>query len=185
MAIYMWLSWFAIALVVGYLVSGLGMAIRLKKWPAFVLGLLGIGTAFTALAAFRASAHPATASVSITSPSSGTAINGYHLTVVGTANPPDCRITLVIRSETDFRWWVQSVIRPQHVQGQLGVWSISALIGTPNEGQFRNFHIIALASADSFWFNLLTGGRYLTPGQAPPSVPLWNQSSPVVIWRTK
>ena len=104
--------------------------------------------------------------------------------IEGRVSPPDARVTVVVRSETDIRWWVQPVVTAERTDALTGHWSVRAHIGTPTEGRRQSFELVALASADSRLFDALTGRAFMS-GTPQDNIPLWTQSEPVVIWREK
>lgn len=128
---------------------------------------------------FAVISQPQLCKVSVTSPSNGLEIQGYEIDVVGKVTPPSAQVTVIVRSETDIRWWVQEVIKPPELSG---VWTLTANIGKPNEGKGETYEIVALASNDTTLFNLFTW-RFLFKGLTLHQTPRWNQSELVVIRR--
>jgi hypothetical protein len=117
--------------------------------------------------------------VSVTSPSSGSVIQGYKIDVIGKVDPPSARVTVIVRSETDSRWWVQEIVKPS---GLSGVWTLTAHIGKQNEGKGETYEIVALASNDSTLYNLFTK-RFLYEGLTLNQTPRWCQSELILIRR--
>jgi len=126
--------------------------------------------------------HPEPCTVSISSPQTGHMVDGYQVTVSGNVAPKTARVTVVVRSESDLRWWVQEIVHTENIDNSLGEWSLTAFLGTLDEGLNKNFELIALASNDSVIFNLATG-RFLRQGLTLPVVPLWSQSDLVIVRR--
>jgi hypothetical protein len=122
--------------------------------------------------------------VEIAVPRNGSLVEGASLSVSGIVRPSAARVTFVVRSERDTRWWTQEAARRTRVEQETGYWNGTVLLGTATEGRSDVFEIVALASSNSLFFDLLTG-RYTSEGDRHETVPLWSQSTPVLVRRTK
>lgn len=176
-----WIAWFALALAAGALTFALARHLGLGRWLALALALLGASAGFASLYLFSTEAQPQKVDLTIQRPRNGARVEGYRLRVEGVARPASSLVTLLVRSESDERWWVQDVVRPDP---QSGLWQIDAYLGTPKEGVRQSFTILALASNDGVLFNVLAGRRLLR-GMTLETVPLWNRSPPCVVWRAR
>lgn len=174
-----WVPWLLTALVAGGLVFAVARRFTLRPWRRFVWSFLGASVAFAVVSLVSMEARPSEVTVTILQPPNGARVEGSRLRVSGVVQPPGALVTLVVRSETDDRWWVQDVVR---ADARSGEWSIEAFVGTPTEGRGKRFTILALASADSALFHVFTG-RLMARGMSPHSVPLWNRSPLHVVWR--
>jgi hypothetical protein len=152
----------------------------MRRW-GLVLALLGAGASLALLSLFSTEAHARIATVSIQQPPNGARIDSFHLRVEGIVAPASSVVTLLVRSESDDRWWVQDVVRADPKSGK---WLIDAYVGTPTEGVHQSFTLIALASDDDVLFNLLAG-RHLRRGMVLGTVPPWNRSALRVVWRAR
>jgi len=176
-----WIAWCMLALAAGGLTFALSRRLSLHRRLVLALALLVAGAVFASLYLFGIEARPRRVEVAIRQPTNGTRVEGHRLRVEGVVRPASSLVTLVMRSESDEHWWVQDVVRPDP---QSGLWFIDAYVGTPKVGARQSFTIIALASDDGALFNLLAGRR-LSRGMTLGTVPLWNRSSPHVIWRER
>lgn len=182
MPVLTWITWGMMALIA----AGIGMTwslrIRLRWLPSLLVTAVSAAGTLAGLYLFCLSARPVPANVTITSPSSGSHVIGNRLQVSGTVSLPNSRVTLVVRSEKDLRWWVQSVVKAEEETVGINKWSINAYVGSPTAGSGESFQIIALASGDGYLFRLITG-RLLDEGASLKNVPLWEQSEPIVVRR--
>ena len=109
---------------------------------------------------------------------------GHHVQITGTVSPADARVTVAIRSEKDPMWWIHSIVRAKSPGSDTGKWSVTGYLGTPESGINENFHIIAIASADNWLLEILTG-RSLKANRPTIHLPSWTPSIPVVVRRVK
>ncbi len=173
------LAWLGLALLSGGLVIALSGSIGLRRRPSWVAGLLAFAAILSASLVLHTGFRPRPVEVRITRPSNGAKAAGYKLRVEGTARPSRVLVTLVVRSESDDRWWVQDVVQPDPATGR---WAIESYLGTPEQGGGENFYIVALASADGPLTNFLLSRR-LRPGMVVRAMPRWNQAEPLVVRR--
>jgi hypothetical protein len=176
-----WIAWLVLALAAGALTFALARRLGLGPRLGLALALLGASAGFAALYLYSTEAQPRKVDLAIRQPKNGARVEGNRLRVEGVARPASSLVTLVVRSESDERWWVQDVVRPDP---QSGLWLIDAYLGTPTEGVRQSFTIVALASDDGVLLNVLAGRR-LSRGMTLATVPLWNRSSPCVVWRAR
>lgn len=185
MPVISWISWFATSIIVAIFAVAFSRKLKFKRFHAIIIATLAAVSVFGTLSIYRDYAKPTPVNVVITSPSTGARLEGYRVQVTGTVFPPDALVTVVIRSETDLKWWVQTIVKPEPIDdNKIGKWTINGYIGTDKAGINKNFYIIALASADNVLFNLLTG-RTIAARTSLKNIPLWSQSEPVVIRRIK
>jgi hypothetical protein len=157
---------------------------RIASLRIGLVWITSIGASLLTLSAlwlFSITSTPRPCQVTITSPPNGMEVHGPEITVTGTIAPTTARVTVVVRSETDVRWWVQEILDKRHHSGD---WSLTARIGTQQAGLGETYEIVALASDDSYLFNLFTG-RFLYHGLRNSAMPLWNQSQLIVLRRVK
>jgi hypothetical protein len=176
-----WLTWLGIVSVVAALTILYSRRINLRWLPSLVLVTVVASGTLAGLYLIRSYVRPTPATVTVSGPML-TELTGTHLRLRGTVTPAQSRVTVVVRSETDQRWWVQSVVSAENDGSGAGRWAIDAVIGSAQEGNDENFQIVALASADSFAFNLITG-RFLFKGNTLRNMPQWQQSEPIVVRR--
>jgi hypothetical protein len=180
-----WTNWFfwltAAALCLGAL---LGHALDLRRWVVISLALITFGATLMGFQLSSGTLKPSPTDVRITVPVSGLHLVGRTLLVEGVVKPPGSTIALAIRSERDTYWWIQPVVKTSTQERIEAHWSIRATFGTADAGIGENFQIIALASADGRWFDLIAG-RALAEGSRFRELPNWHQSMPVVVWRAQ
>ncbi|HEX5715229.1 MAG TPA: hypothetical protein VF179_03655 [Thermoanaerobaculia bacterium] len=155
--------------------------IGVGRRPTLVASLLATIAVLALLFFLRTSLRPRAVELHITRPEGGAIVEGFKLRVEGTANPTEALVTLAVRSEKDKTWWVQDLVRPDPVSGR---WAIKSHLGTPTEGKGENYYLVVLASADMPLTNFLLGRRLRT-GMRLQSIPPWNQSKPLVVWRQR
>ena len=172
-----WTTTILLAFILSFV---LGRALSMRTGVVLILSLAGVVITGAFLLIFSAISQPQPCKVMITSPKNETEIRGYQINVSGNVDPPPARVTVIVRSETDKKWWVQDIIRPKKPSGS---WSMNAQIGEENVGADETYEIVALASNDSRVFNIFTG-RYLYKGLTLNQTPGWNQSELVIIRRT-
>ena len=173
-----WSVTILLTFVVSYFI---GRALSIRSASVLVMSIAAAVVTGSFLWLFAVISQPQACKVLVTSPSSGTEIRGYQIDVSGKVEPPTAQVTLIIRSETDKRWWVQDIIKPQKLSGS---WSLTAQVGEENVGVNETYELIALASNDSALFNLFTG-RFLYKGLTLHQTPGWNLSELILIRRTK
>lgn len=173
------LVWLGLALLGGGAVFLLAGRIGVRRRPTLVASLLTAIAVLALLFVLRTSLKPRHVELHITRPEGGAIVEGYKLRVEGTAKPAEALVTLAVRSEKDQTWWVQDLVRPDPVSGR---WSIESYLGTPNEGRGEHYYLVALASADGPFTSFLLGRR-LSTGMKLRTIPPWNQSEPIVVWR--
>ena len=122
--------------------------------------------------------------VAISYPKTGDTTSNFEYTISGIVKPKTARVTVVVRSERDTRWWVQEIVSAIAENDSVGKWSLKIFLGSKEVGTEQNYEIIALATNNSFLFNLMTG-RFLYDGYTSAVVPLWNQSDLVIIRRVR
>lgn len=184
MPLVTWIIWLLVALAIGALAAAAARGIRLRWVPSLLVAAVAAGGALAGLYLWASAAKPTPVVVAIVEPKSMEQVEGARLRVSGTVSPSRARVTLLVRSERDLRWWAQSVVTSADAGGGVGSWSIDAHLGTREAGARENFQIVALASADGSLFNLLTG-RAVSGNTTLTSVPLWEKSAPVVVRRTR
>lgn len=184
MPLQTFITWVLIGLAVAALAARFSRLIRLRRLPSLFVTLLALCATLASLYLYSSIAKPSPVAVTITSPRSGHEVIENRVRVTGKVSTPESRVTLVVRSERDLRWWAQEVVSPERDKDGLWKWSIDAHLGTDEVGQNENFQIIALASADSSFFNLITG-RVVSENSTFTTVPLWEQSEPIVVRRVK
>jgi hypothetical protein len=178
------LAWLVLCVTAGSACFAVRKLLNLPRRTAAV-GAVGAGAAMLGLLVLlRLSTEPGSAVVSITSPRPSTHVEGYQLQVSGTVRPAHARVTLLVRSERDPRWWVQTVVHPRTIEGTTGLWSIDARVGTATEGIQETFYIVALASSSTYWHDIVSG-HDLTTGRRLLAVPAWSQSEPLTVWRAR
>jgi hypothetical protein len=177
------LAWLVVAATASFLGWWGASAIGLRRglWP--VVGVLSCSAACAGLILFSVSWRPAVAVVKITDPPAFSMTGGYRLRVKGTVSPSAARVTLVVRSEKAIDWWVQQTASVDSNEAR-GTWTIDAFLGTPSQGSFQSFQVIALASPNPWLLDLLSG-RCLMAGQRSKKVPDWSQSDPIVVRRNQ
>lgn len=176
--------WFIIALVFFCAALAIGRISKLR-WSisVFFAMVIGGGT-LGGLYIYQKSLRPYNITLKITAPNSLDIIKGDRVSITGTVSPSEALVTVVIRSEKAIGWWVQSIVHPKNDKGLIGHWSIKGYLGTKHEGINQNFYIIAIASADSLLFNLLTG-RFVVANKFVKNIPPWTQSDPVLVRRVE
>jgi hypothetical protein len=181
---WMVLSWALTVSVVAVLVYAISIKVRLRRFPAAV-GSLGCALlSLVLLQLYREFSLPQHAEIHMTGLPDGKELRGDYLELRGTVQPPDARVTVLIHAESDPRWWVQQVVRPNQKAGDVGLWTIGAYFGTPKAGHNEAFYVVGLASANGVLPDLLTG-RYLRQGQTYGSLPPWDESSISLVRRTE
>lgn len=178
------ITWALISLAVACVAALSSRRIRLRWLPSLLVAMLAAGATLALLYLFSSTARPTPVAVTIISPASGSVVTENRVRVTGKVSRPEARVTLVVRSETALKWWAQAVVTPERDEDGLWKWSINAHLGTREAGVDENFQIIALASADSWLFNLITG-RAISENSTFTTIPLWEQSEPVVVRRMK
>lgn len=174
------LIWAGLAFLGGGAVFLLAERIGMRRRPTWAAGLLAAAAVLILLSILlRTSSEPRPVHLQILRPPNGLTIEGHKLRIEGTANPAGALVTVVIRAETAEGWWVQDLVRPDPVSGR---WSIEGFLGTPAEGGGENYSLVALASAEDPFTRFLLGRR-LRAGMVVRTIPLWNQSEPVVVRR--
>jgi hypothetical protein len=173
--------WFGVALAAGGSTFLVVRRLRMRPSMSLLAAVLAAGACLALLSLFSAEAPARKASVTIEHPPNGTRVEGYRLRVEGAVHPASSLVTLLVRSESDDRWWVQDVVHPDP---QSGRWLIDAYVGTSTEGVRQSFTLLALASDDGVAFNLLTA-RHLQRGMSLRIVPQWNRSPLHVVWRAR
>jgi len=184
MSLLNWIVWLALALSTALVFISVGLRLHFRRAVALFLGVVVLCGMLTSLFLISLHVRPAPVRAEITSPVSVQHVSGDQLMIEGRVSPPDARVTVVVRSETDTRWWVQSVVTAERIDALTGHWSVHAHIGTPEAGQRQSFELVALASANSRLFDALTGRAFIS-GTPQDKIPLWAQSEPVVVWREK
>lgn len=177
-SLVVWAATILLAFVLSYTV---GRALSIRSGAVLITSFAAAVIIGAFLWLFSVISQPQPCKVSVTSPSSGTEIQGYQIDVSGKVDPPSAQVTVIVRSEKDIRWWVQDITKPQELSGS---WSLTAHIGKANEGQDETYELVALASNDSALFNLFTG-RLLYKGLTLHQTPRWSQSELVLIRRAK
>jgi hypothetical protein len=124
---------------------------------------------------------PSPVNIMITKPQSGYEQSDTELYVEGIVSPAESTVVVMVRSESDNKWWIQSAIQPQEKINGIGKWTMKAYIGTKKEGINQTYNIIALASNDSPFFNFITGRALISTIYG--SLPTWNKSEPIVVLR--
>lgn len=124
---------------------------------------------------------PSPANIVISKPQSGYILHDTELYVEGIVSPAESTVVVMVRSESDNKWWIQSAIQPQEKINGIGKWTMKAYIGTKKEGINQTYNIIALASNDSPFFNFITGRALISTTYG--SLPTWNKSEPIVVLR--
>jgi hypothetical protein len=184
--VHMWmvLSWSLTAGAVAVLVYAISRKVRLRRFPAAVGTLVCALLSLVVLQLYREFSLPRHAEIKITGLPDGRELRGNYLELHGTVQPPNARVTVLIHAESDPRWWVQQVVRPNQKAGDVGLWTIGGYFGTARAGHNETFYVIGLASANGVLPDLLTG-RYLRQGQTYRSLPPWDQSSIRQVRRTE
>lgn len=180
-----------ITLIIWFIISLVVFCVALVIWRSkfrwstsvFLAMVVGGGT-FGSLYIYQISVRPYNVTLTITTPFNGAKIKGDRVNIAGTVNPSQASVTVLIRSEKAIGWWVQSIVRPKNEKGPIGHWSIKGYLGTEHEGINENFYIIAIASADSLLFNLLTG-RIVIANRFVENIPPWTLSDPVIVRRVE
>lgn len=182
MYIITYILWLSLAFVLGFAVLIIARTCHLRWTPSFLLASLVAASLIAGLYIARSNFSPKSVKVTIESPKTNTKLKRHKIQISGTVFPANARVAVAIRSEKDPRWWIQSVIRPDRQDGDMGKWSINGYLGTPNAGKNENFYIVALASADNPFLAALTGHEIRKKGSVT-RLPIWIQSPIVVIRR--
>src|SRR5438105_3223301 len=119
MPIATWIAWLMIALTFAGAVTVCSRLFRFRWYICCILGIITGISSMAALYLYRMNVRPTSAIVTIKSPENNVLIEGYSLRVVGTVNPPSAHVALIVRSETDLRWWVQSIVLPSQAKGSV------------------------------------------------------------------
>lgn len=182
MNLFVLATWAVTGLATVAAAISVGRLLRMSRIMLAVFAMLCV-LAVVAVARLARTVVPAgPVQVEITAPRNGLWVEGTSLSVEGIVRPAGARVTLVIRSERDPRWWVQPVVRPSRIADGVGYWTVKGSLGTKTEGIGQTFEVVALASLNNIIFDLLTG-RYVTEGDFYHNVPLWSQTPPLVVWR--
>jgi hypothetical protein len=80
----------------------------------------------------------------------------------------------------DNKWWVQGQVR----RGSFGAWEADINLGTKDKGAHEHFQVIAVASTNP-WFIDVLKGYWLWPGATVARPPALPHSDVVSIWRNK
>jgi hypothetical protein len=183
---YPWMvaSWFV---VVGTLAAVLYIACRTARVRRLPSLFIILGCAFLTLTILRLNLEygaPHGGDVRITAPPDQTEVKGDQLTLRGSVRPPSARVTVVVHAQSDPVWWVQEVVNPQQTVGDVGFWTIRAHLGTQTAGRNETFYVVALASANNVFSDLITK-RYLRQGQRYRNLPPWSESSILTLRRVE
>jgi hypothetical protein len=173
-------AWLLIALTGVGAVYTLAVLLQIRIYLAIILAIFFGIACFYVLDTIQLFIEPVKVSVIVVSPKNNSKIAGTKLHVVGTVSPSDSRVTLIASSETDRFWWIQ----PFAEVAKDGSWSSDVYLGTKTEGVNELFQIVALASANSILYDLLTN-RYLVTGTKRTTIPNWGQSTPINVVRIK
>jgi hypothetical protein len=177
-------SWIVAASIVAALAWVLARTVRLRVVPTSALMALAAAACFAGLYMYSTYMPSKEVILVVESPTIGAQVASDVVRISGSVDPPGAAVTVMVRSETDERWWIQDPAT--RAEDGTGRWTIEAHLGTKTEGLGRDgrgetFNVIAIGSADSSLFNLLTG-RTLTAGPYE-TTPRWAQSSPLIVRR--
>lgn len=180
MPLLTWLVWAVLAGIAGLAVFLSARAALLGTRKALALAVLAGAAAISGLALLRAQPSSRQLAIEITSPATASRVEGHQVWISGTVDPTDAQVAVAVRAEGSDLWWLQETVRPQAD----GRWSIAAYLGEPEVGRGEDFQVVALASTDPPWLDLLKGRRP-TPGTTTPSLPLWSRSEAIVLTRER
>jgi hypothetical protein len=181
---WMVFSWSLIMGAVAALFYAISLRVRLRRLPA-VVGTLGCALlSLLLLQLYREFSIPRHAEIQITGLPDGMELSGDYLELHGTVRPANARVAVLVHAQSDPRWWVQQVVRPNQTAGDVGQWTIGAYFGTSKAGRNETFYVVCLASANDVLSDLLTG-RYLRQGQKYASLPPWDESPIKIVRRTE
>lgn len=178
------LGWCGATLLAFVVFTAIGRLSMLRKSVRAMVTTIASILTLVSLISYSKLAHPQPCTVVMQSPKPYDFIADSQLTITGTVRPSTARVTAVIRSERDTRWWVQELSSSTGCGDSVGEWSLRACLGTGQEGINEEYEIIALALNDGILFEVLTG-RWLHVGLTSPTIPLWNQSQTLLVHRVR
>lgn len=123
---------------------------------------------------------PEISSVRIDEEAQPQVLSGVWQTITGSVTPPEARVVVLVHWAHDTKWWVQDTVR----RGNLGAWQAEINLGTKEKGAQQHFQIVAIASTNP-WFVDVLKGYWLWDGDAVSRPPALPRSEVVSIWRSR
>lgn len=152
---------------------------RLTAWRRPVVSVTaGIMTVFILAIVIYKLPDPDISRVQIDEDHEPQVARGAWPTIEGSVTPPEARVILLVHWAQDNRWWVQAPAR----RGNLGAWQAEINLGTKERGAGQQFQIVAIASTNP-WFIDVLKGYWLWEGGTVPRPPALPRSRVVSIWR--
>lgn len=151
-------------------------------WKYFLVGIVVSLAAFGGIAGL--SIVPASpVEIAIEKPSNEAVISGKETVISGTVSPSNSRIFVLVHPVDSNRWWIQEppvVFQREDEQAQ---WKASIHLGTEDLGAGESFQVVAVASQDPEWFDLLAG-RHYQAGDEVHSLPPLSRSNVLILHRS-
>jgi hypothetical protein len=107
-----------------------------------------------------------------------------QMQIEGTVSPPDSRVYILVRPEDSNVWWAQPapVISGDGALSGTAAWTTTVYLGNEQDGQYKKFEVVALASTNLVILDFLNGD-YLIEGDAIKDMPLLSRSNVILILR--